>query len=214
MAQKQGPPLGGLNPVACWRSTGPTSGSKRRWSIKPDRPNLFNRQDLRRDPRSLVLASLGIRLKTLALQLSPLLPPSLTAMAKRLHVPDRKTVLHTREILPVTGASPSPPPTTPPPPAMSSVENFQLPAQPRLLSAALSPATDGTEYSTHPPPVTALTQPRCPPPKPPPPPPPLPSPARYQVGIQWAIGPPCGPSPVNAVLLRRTSWSSFVPDDI
>jgi hypothetical protein len=43
---------------------------------------------------------------------------------------------------------------------------------------AHSPATDGTEYNIHRTPVT-------------PPPPPLPSPARYQVGIQW-IGPPCG----------------------
>jgi hypothetical protein len=40
----------------------------------------------------------------------------------------------------------------------------------------------------------------------PPPPPPR---ARYQVGIQWIGRPPCGPSSVNSVLLRRTSWYSY-----
>jgi hypothetical protein len=53
-------------------------------------------------------------------------------------------------------------------------------------------------------PSTAPTQYRRPPPTPDPPPPP----AIYQVAIQW-IGSPCGPSSVNSVLLRRTSWSSY-----
>jgi hypothetical protein len=43
-----------------------------------------------------------------------------------------------------------------------------------------------------------------PPPTPPPPPSKIPN--RHSVG--W-IGSPCGPSSVNSVLLRRTSWSSY-----